>query len=83
VSPTKIKQTLVKGKVIKKKLKKCASFNLEENPGHLVNKVKLKLISWKIIFFSMMSQIQLINTVITGFLVYSFNMYKWFVSILK
>jgi len=30
-----------------------------------------------------MGRIQLVNTVITGFLDYSFNMYKWFVSLLK
>jgi len=30
-----------------------------------------------------MCWIQLVNTVITGFLAYSFNMYKWFVSLLN
>jgi len=30
-----------------------------------------------------MGQIQLVNTVIIGFLAYSFNVYKWHVSILK
>ena len=31
----------------------------------------------------MMGRIQLVNTVITGFLAYSFNMYKWPVSLIK
>ena len=31
----------------------------------------------------MMGWIQLVNTMIIGFLAYSFNMYKWHVSILK
>jgi len=44
---------------------------------------KLKLASWKGKSLSMMSQIQLVNTVITEFLAYSFNMYKWLVSLLK
>ena len=43
----------------------------------LADKVKLKLASWKGKSISMMGQIQLVNTVITGFLYYSFNMYKW------
>ena len=30
-----------------------------------------------------MGQIQLVNIVITGFLAYSFNMYKWSISLLK
>jgi len=42
----------------------------------LVDKVKLKITSWKGKSISMMGQIQLINTVIIGFLAYSFNMYK-------
>jgi len=42
----------------------------------LAGKIKLKLASWKSKSLSMMGWIQLINTVITGFLVYSFNMYK-------
>jgi len=49
----------------------------------LANKVKLKLASWKGKFLSMMGRIQLVNTVITGLLAYSFNLYKWFVSLLK
>jgi len=49
----------------------------------LANKVKLKLASWKGKSLSMMGQIQLVNTLITGFLAYSFNMYKWSVSLLK
>jgi len=49
----------------------------------LVDKVKLKLASWKGKSLSMMSRIQLINTVITRFLTYSFNMYKLPVSLLK
>jgi len=48
----------------------------------LVDKVKLKL-PWKGKSLSMMDQFQLVNTVITGFLAYSFNMYKWSVSLLK
>ena len=42
----------------------------------LADKVKLKLTSWKGKSLSMMRQIQLINTMITEFLAYSFNMYK-------
>jgi len=42
----------------------------------LVDKVKLKLASWKGKSLSMMGRIQLVNTVIIGFLAYSFNMYK-------
>jgi len=49
----------------------------------LADKVKLKLASWKGKSLSMMSQIELVNTVITGLLAYSFNLYKWFVSLLK
>ena len=49
----------------------------------LANKVKLKLASWKGKSLSMMDQIQLVITVITGFLAYSFNMYKWPISILN
>ena len=50
---------------------------------HLADKVKLKLAYWKGKSFRIMGVIQLVNTVITGFLVYSFNMFKWFVSLLK
>jgi len=49
----------------------------------LVDKVKLKLTSWKGKSLSMMGRIQLLNTVITGFLACSFNIYKWTVSIIK
>jgi len=49
----------------------------------LVDKVKLKLASWKGKSLSMMGRIQLVNMVITGFLAYSFNMYKWSVSLIK
>ena len=42
----------------------------------LADKVKLKLASWKGKSLSMMGRIQLVNTVITGFLAYSFNMYN-------
>jgi len=31
----------------------------------------------------MMVQVQLVNTVITGLLAYSFNLYKWHLSLLK
>jgi len=43
----------------------------------LANKVKFKLASWKGKSLSMMGRIQLVNTMITRFLAYSFNMYKW------
>jgi len=43
---------------------------------HLVDKVKLKLTSWKGKSLSMMGRIQLVNMVTSGFLAYSFNMYK-------
>jgi len=49
----------------------------------LVDKVKLKLASWKGKSLNMMGHIQLVNTMITRFLSYSFNMYKWLVSLLK
>jgi len=42
----------------------------------LADKVKLKLTSWNGKSLSMMSWIQLVNTMIIGFLAYSFNMYK-------
>jgi len=42
----------------------------------LDDKVKLKLTSWKGKSLSMMGQIQLVNTMITRFLAYNFNMYK-------
>ena len=49
----------------------------------LVDKSKLKLASWKGKSLSMMCRIQLVNTVITGVISYSFNLYKWPVSLLK
>jgi len=49
----------------------------------LADKFKLKLASWKGKSLSMMGQIQLVNIVITDFLAYSFNIYKWSISILK
>jgi len=49
----------------------------------LVDKIKLKLASWKGKSLSMMGRVQLVNTVITGVLTYSFNLYKWHVSLLK
>jgi len=49
----------------------------------LADKVKLKLVSWKGKSLSMMGRVQLDNTVITDFLAYSFNFYKWFVFLLK
>jgi len=49
----------------------------------LADKVKLKLASWKGKSFSMMGRVQLVNTVITGLLAYSFNLYNWYVSLLK
>jgi len=47
----------------------------------LADKVKLKLASWKGKSLSMMGRIQLFNTVITGFLAYSFSMYKCPISL--
>jgi len=49
----------------------------------LADKVKLKLASWKGKSLSMMGRVQLVNTVVTSLLTYSFNLYKWFVSLLK
>ena len=49
----------------------------------LADKVKLKLASWKGKSLSMMGRIQLVNTMITRFLAYNFNMYKWLISLLK
>jgi len=49
----------------------------------LADKVKLKLASWKGKSLSMMGRIQLVNTMITGFLAYSFNMYNWPISLLN
>ena len=42
----------------------------------LADKVKLKLASWKGKSLSMMGQVHLFNTVITGLLAYSFNLCK-------
>jgi len=50
---------------------------------HLTDKIKLKLASWKGKSLSMMGRIQLVNTVIIGFLAYSFNMYKLHISLLS
>jgi len=50
---------------------------------HLPNKVKLKLASWKGKSLGIMGQIHLVNIVIIGFLAYSFNMYKWSISLLN
>ena len=49
----------------------------------LVDKVKLKLGSWKGKSLSMIGQICLVNIVVTVFLDYSFNVYKWLTSLLK
>lgn len=49
----------------------------------LANKVRLKLTSWKGKTLSMMDRIQLVNSVITGFLSYSFQVYKWPANLLK
>jgi len=49
----------------------------------LVDKVKLKLASWKGKSLNMMGRIQLVNTVIIEFLTYNFNMYKWPISLLN
>jgi len=49
----------------------------------LADKVKLKLASWKGKSLSMMGRVQLVNTMITGLLAYSSNLYKWHVSLLK
>jgi len=49
----------------------------------LADKVNLKLASWKRKSLSMMGQIQLLNIVITGFLAYNFNVYKWPISLLN
>jgi len=49
----------------------------------LADKVKLKLASWKGKSLSMMGRVQLVNTMVTGLLAYSFNLYKWSVSLLK
>jgi len=42
----------------------------------LADKVKLKFASWKGKSLSMIGRIQLVNTVITGLLAYSFNLCK-------
>jgi len=47
----------------------------------LADKVKLKLTSWKAKSLSMMSRVQLVNTMILDLLAYSFNLYKWLVSL--
>jgi len=49
----------------------------------LADKVKLKLASWKGKSLNMIGQIHLVNTVITRFLAYSFNMYKFSISLLN
>jgi len=49
----------------------------------LADKVKLKLASCKGKFLSMMGRVQLVNMVVTSLLAYSFNLYKWPISLLK
>jgi len=48
-----------------------------------MDKVRSKLASWKGKSLSMMGRVELVNSVIYGFLSYNFQLYKWPSNLLK
>lgn len=43
----------------------------------IIDRIKIKLASWKGSLLSIMGRVQLVNSIIMGMLVYSFRIYKW------
>jgi hypothetical protein len=54
---------------------KCSNFKF-------INKIKVKLATWKGVLLSIMGRVQLIKPIIHGMLVYSFHVYLWPVKLL-
>lgn len=49
----------------------------------IVDRVKLKLASWKGVLLSIMGRVQLVQSVVQSMLLYSFQVYSWPVSLLN
>jgi len=49
----------------------------------IVDRIKVKLASWKGSLLTIMGRVQLVKSIIHGMLVYSFHIYRWPQSILK
>jgi hypothetical protein len=49
----------------------------------IVDRIKVKLATWKGVLLSIMGRIQLVKSIVHGMLVYSFHIYRWPVSLLK
>ena len=43
----------------------------------MVDKIKVKLSTWKCVFLSLMGRVHLIKSMINGIMVYSFHIYRW------
>jgi len=49
----------------------------------IVDRIKVKLATWKGGLLSIMGRIQLVKSIVCGMLVYSFHIYRWPVRLLK
>jgi len=50
---------------------------------HIVDRIKVKLATWKEVLLSIMGRVQLVKSIIHGMLVYSFHIYRWPIRLLK
>jgi len=49
----------------------------------IVDRIKVKLTTWKGVLLSIMGRVQLVKSIVHGMLVYSFHIYRWPVRLLK
>ena len=56
---------------------KCIHFQ------YIVDRIKVKLATWKGVLLSIMERVQLVKSIVHGMLVYSFHIYRWPVHLLN
>ncbi|XP_024632876.1 uncharacterized protein [Medicago truncatula] len=64
----------------------CPIFQGKPKCSHfqpIVDRIKVKLATWKGVLLSIMGRVQLVKSIIHGMLVYSFHIYRWPISLLK
>jgi len=49
----------------------------------IVDRIKVKLATWKGVLLSIMGRVQLVKSIVHGMLVYSFHIYRWPIRLLK
>jgi len=49
----------------------------------IVDRIKVKLATWKGVLLSIMGRVQLVKSIVHGMLVYSFHIYRWPIRLVK